>query len=178
MFHEAGHAVTGLALGHGLERIRIQPPDGTYPGRTYGVPGPSKASALFDEECIVVKMIGGIAEAKHDSQWTPIPGTRRDDLTDVTDLLRAGGSGPQQIAAVLKKADELCWEILKCEALWVGITAVAEYMERLFMARPTMAHLFPGPNIIGVAYKAAPEPQLSACGSRIRSHLATLRSLR
>lgn len=123
-------------------------------------------------------MVGGIAEAKHDPLWKVMPGTRSDDILHVTNLLRAGGSGPRAIEAVLKKADELSWDILTCEALWVGITAAAEYMERLFMARPPCAHTFPGANIVGVVYQAVTEPELKACGARIRMHLPTLRSLR
>lgn len=178
-FHEAAHAVIGVALGHTIKYVCIDPcPGARFPGLTdRTVAGPGDP-ALLNEECAIVSVIGGLAEKKHDENWTPTLWHRDDDLDDVHERLRNTGSGLRQVAAFMKRCDEVASELLERECLWKGIVVVAEHLYARVVTRPGMPHRFPGADITSRVRATVPKECLLDCADYIRGCAQELNALR
>jgi hypothetical protein len=178
-FHETAHAVIGVALGHNIKYIRIDPRPGVrLPGSIeQTVDGPGDLN-LLNEECAIVKVIGGLAERKHDENWTPASYHRDDDLDDVRTFFGDAGSRPEQFAAFLKRCDEIASDLLERECLWNGIVAVAENLCACVAKRPDTPRLFAGACITSRVRAATPAECLLDCAEFIRCRAPELNALR
>src|SRR6266540_7221539 len=78
-FHEAGHAVTSIALRHEVKMVEMDlRPGARFPGRTHHVAAGLAGDNFITEGFTVVWAAGGLSEIRHDPEWCPEPHFRND----------------------------------------------------------------------------------------------------